>query len=234
MTTEQEGTSGGATLPNGQPATGTPASSGATPTKPSVEELQARITELERHATNKTEEASRHGKNLTEAQKKLAAYEEKERLAQEATLSEIEKSQKVVEAEKAARAQAEAQIQQMRQQLVMAEVKLAAKSMDFINPEIVAKVIELEFGEDGMPTNIQKALDDLAKNNPFLLKPKQEQLSDQQTTPAQTANNQQPPRVPVNNPGRSSISQPTTPGRIPRLSDPGVFVAPGTPAKYQP
>jgi hypothetical protein len=195
----------------GTPAIGTPtASSGATPKTPSVEELQVRIAELERHSTNKTEEASRHGKNLSEAQKKLAEYEEKERLAQEANLSEIEKSKKVVEAEKAARAQAEAQIQQIRQQLVMAEVKLAAKSMDFINPEIVAKVIELEYDETGMPTNVQKALDDLAKSNPFLLKPKQEQLSEQQTTPAQTASQQRPPATPAMNPGRSSITQQTT------------------------
>lgn len=215
----EETTPGGATPPNVQPATGTQAS-GATPKTPSIEELQARIADLERHANNKTEEAGRHHKNLSEAQKKLAEYEEKERLAQEAQLSEVEKSRKVVEAEKAARAQAEAQIQQLRQQLVMAEVKLAAKSMDFINPDIVAKVIDLEYDEQGLPTNLTKALEDLAKSNPFLLKPKQEQ-SLAETTPAQTANNQQAPRTPAMNPGRSQISAPTTlqPGQIVRMND---------------
>jgi multidrug efflux pump subunit AcrA (membrane-fusion protein) len=201
----------------GNPATGT-TSQGA---KPTVEELQLRISELERHANNKTEEAGRHHKNLSEAQKKLAEYEEKERLAQEAQLSEVEKSKKLVEAEKAARVQAEQQIQQLRQQLVMSEVKLAAKSMDFINPELVAKVIELEYDENGMPTNLTKALEDLAKSNPFLLKAKEEQRSAEQITPAQTANNQQAPRTPAMNPGRSQISAPSQlpPGQIVRFND---------------
>src|SRR5258708_40026920 len=186
---------GSATPPNGTPpATGT-GSSGATPPKPSVEELQARIADLERHATNKTEEAARHGKSLTAAEKELAAYKEKERVASEATLSEIEKSKKDVERATAEKAAVEAQVQQLRQQLVMAEVKLAAKSMDFINPEIVAKVIELEYDENGLPTNLLKALEDLAKSNPFLLKPKKE-LPPEQTTPAQTANNQRRPSPP--------------------------------------
>jgi chromosome segregation ATPase len=218
--------SGGATPPSGQPATGN-TSSGATPTKPSIEELQARIAELERHSTNKTEEAARHGKNLSEAQKKLAAYEEKERLAQETTLSEIEKSKKEVERAVAEKSAVEEQVKQLRQQLIMSEVKLAAKSMDFLNPEIAAKVIELEYDENGLPTNVTKALEDLAKNNPFLLKPKQEQVSDHQTIPAQTANQQRPPATPAMNPGRQNISSPTTPNRIPRLGDPGVFVQPG-------
>jgi len=222
----------------GTPATGTPSTStGATPTtKPSVEELQARIAELERHATNKTEEASRHGKNLTEAQKKLAAYEEKERLAQEATLSEIEKSQKVVEAEKAARAQAEAQIQQLKQELISKMVQLVAQSKGIIDPDLAALAIagKLELGEDGMPTNVDKAIDDLIKNKPYLAPKPAETPLEQPASPAQTASQQRPPATPAMNPGRSAINPPVTNGRIPRLSDPGVFVSPGTPAKYQP
>ena len=208
MGEETTTTPGGATPPNVQPATGTQAS-GATPKTPSIEELQARIAELERHSHNKTEEAARHGKARSEIEKKLAEYEEKERLAQEAQLSEIEKSKKRVQEIEAAKAASDAQIQQLRQQLVMAEVKLAAKSMDFINPDIVAKVIELEYDDNGLPTNLTKALEDLAKSNPFLLKPKQEQ-SLAETTPAQTANNQQAPRTPAMNPGRSAISAPQT------------------------
>src|SRR5215471_12636167 len=91
MTTDPTTPPAPATGTPGQPATGT-GSSGATPPKPSIEELQARIADLERHATNKTEEAARHGKNLSAAEKRLAEYEEKERVAKEATLSEIDKS----------------------------------------------------------------------------------------------------------------------------------------------
>jgi hypothetical protein len=218
--------------PGTPPATGTP-STGA---KPSVEELQVRIAELERHSTNKTEEASRHGKNLSEAQKKLAEYEEKERLAQEATLSEIEKSKKVVEAEKAARAAVEAQIQQLKQELVSKMVQLMAKEKGIIDSELASLAIQgkLELGEDGMPTNVDKALDDLIKNKPYLAPKPAEPTQEQPPDPTQTANNQRPPATPAMNPGRSSISAPATSGRIPRLSDPGVFVAPGTPSKYQP
>lgn len=194
----------------GQPATGTPSTStGATPTKPSIEELQARIAELEKHNFNKTEEASRHGKNLSEAQKKLAAYEEKERLAQEATLSEIEKSQKAVEAEKAARAALEQQIQQMKQELILEKVQRLAISKGIVDPELAAMAIQksLEFGDDGMPTNVDKALDDLIKSKPYLVPPKGEVPPE---SPAQTSGNQSPPRTPAMNPGRSAISAPQT------------------------
>jgi|SRR5579872_1170016 len=209
---EQETPPVPATGTPGTPATGTPpASTGATPTKPSIEELQARIAELERHSTNKTEEAARHGKNLTEAQKKLAEYEEKERLAQEAQLSEVEKSKKAVEAEKAARAAVEAQVQQLKQELVSKMVQLAAKEKGIIDTELASLAIQgkLELGDDGMPTNVDKALDDLIKNKPYLA-PKPTEPSEQPPNPAQTANNQQPPRTPAMNPGRSSISAPQT------------------------
>lgn len=201
----------------GTPATGTPSSTpstGATPTK-TVEELQARIAELERHATNKTEEAARHGKNLTAAEKELAAYKEKERIASEAALSEVEKASK--------RAQELEQLnQQYKQELINTKVRLAAQSKGIIDPDIAAMAIQkdLELGSDGMPTNVDKALDDLIKNKPYLA-PKAADLTQEQTTPAQTANNQRPPATPAMNPGRSSISQPsqTVPGQIVRLND---------------
>lgn len=213
MGEETTTTPGGATPPNVQPATGTQASSGVTPTKPTIEELQARIAELERHSHNKTEEAGRHHKNLSEAQKKLAEYEEKERLAQEATLSEVEKSRKAVEAEKAARAQVEQQVQQLKQELISKMVQLSAKEKGIIDTELAALAIQgkLELGEDGMPTNVDKALDDLIKNKPYLAPKTQEQSQEQSlANPAQTANNQQPPRTPAMNPGRSAISAPQT------------------------
>lgn len=215
---EQETPPAPATGTPGQPATGTP-STGA---KPSVEELQVRIAELERHANNKTEEAARHGKNLTETQKKLAEYEEKERLAQEATLSEIDKSKKVVEAEKAARADVERQLQQMKQELISKMVQLSAKEKGIIDTELASLAIQgkLELGDDGMPTNVDKALDDLIKNKPYLA-PKAAVPTQEQATPAQTANNQRPPATPAMNPGRSSISQPNhaVPGQIVKLND---------------
>lgn len=202
------------------PAIGTsPSSTGATPTK-TLEELQARIAELERHSTNKEQEAARHGKNLTTAEKKLAEYEEKDRLAQEATLSEIEKSKKRVAEIEAAKAASDAQIQQYKTQLIVAQVRLAAQAKGIIDPELAAMAIQdkLEMGEDGMPTNTDKALDDLIKNKPYLAPAKP---VEQPINPAQTANNQRPPATPAMNPGRSAISPSTqaVPGQIVKLND---------------
>src|SRR5258706_9634914 len=86
----------GATPGAGTPATGTNATGSATPPAAalSLEEAMKRISELELHAQNKTEEASRHGSKLTAAEKELAAYKEKERLASEASMSELQKLQK--------------------------------------------------------------------------------------------------------------------------------------------
>ena len=71
---------GGATPAPGSPATGTPAPGSATPPAASLtlEDALKRIAELEQHASNKDEEAKRHGSKLTAAEKELAAYKAKE------------------------------------------------------------------------------------------------------------------------------------------------------------
>jgi hypothetical protein len=199
---------GGATPTPATPATGTP-SVGATPTKtPStLEEALAQLAEIQRHATNKEEQATRHGKDLTAAQKELAAYKEKERLAQEAQLSEVQKLAKQKE-------EAEQRYQQEHKQHINALVKLAAQSKGIIDPDLAALAIEksLEFGDDGMPSNLDKLLDDLLKNKPYLA-----------AKPAEPATNtqQRPPMTPANNPGRSTIIQPgqLPPSQWPKLGD---------------
>src|SRR5579859_6212188 len=87
---------GSATPTPATPATGTPAAGGATPTAAplTLEEALKKITELEAHAQNKTEEASRHGAKLTAAEKELAAYKAAEEAARAAQMSELEKAQK--------------------------------------------------------------------------------------------------------------------------------------------
>jgi len=204
----------GATPTAGSPATGS-TSVGATPTKmiaTTLEEALARIAELEKHANNKSEEAARHGKNLSAAEKELAAYKEKERLAQEATQSEIEKMQKRTEA-------AEKQVQQLRQENVTKEIQLQATTRGIANVELIAPYVlqKLEY-EDEKPTNLDKVLDEIVKGNPNIIKQADE-------TPATSARIG-PPATPAMNPGRSSIQSPgntAQPGRIPRLTDPGMF-----------
>jgi len=189
----------GATPAPGSPAMGT-TSVGATPPKTpaTLEEALAEIAEIRRHATNKEEEASRHGKNLSAAEKELAAYKEKERLAQEAQLSEVQKATKLAQ-------DLQQKYEAEHKAHVAALVKLAASAKGIIDPDLAALAIasQLEFGDDGMPSNLDKALDDLIKNKPYLAaKPAEAPAS-----PAQTA---RPPAVPAMNPGRTSI-QPATP-----------------------
>src|SRR5690242_15523095 len=167
------------------PATGT-SQTGATPAKPTegaaeLERDLARIAELEKHAANKEDEAKRHGK-------KLKAYEEAEEQQKLAAMSELEKASKRAADAEQQHQQAQATIKQYQQQLATAYVKLAAQAKGIIDPEMAALAIQsgLEYGEDGMPTNIDKALDDLVKNKPYLKKPEPAETP-APTPPAQTA-----------------------------------------------
>src|SRR6266702_2781475 len=202
--------------PTPEPATGTPAQSGATPaTTPALttEELLKRISDLEHSHKNATEEVERH-------RKKLSAYEkaEKEREALKQAAEDAERSE--IERVKKQHQDAEARIKQQQQQLVMAQVKLLAKDKGIINPELIAPVVErkLEYDKDGEPTNLEAVLDELIKGNPYLVKP-----AEPAPSPAQTATPpaQQTPAIPAMNPGRSSIPGPggNPTGKPTRLSD---------------
>jgi hypothetical protein len=146
---------------------------------------------------------------------KLKAVEDAEAARQLAALSDAEKLQKRAE-------QAEKQIQQYKKELVNAQVRLAAKDKGIIDPDMAALALhdKLEFDDDGMPSNLDKALDDLIKAKPYLV-PKADEAPPE--SPAQTAN--RAPTVPAMNPGRSNIASPgqNAPGRIPRITDPGIW-----------
>lgn len=216
----------GATPNTDPPATG-PASTGATPEqKPTLtlEEALKRIADLEHSQKNATEEVDRHRKKLSHYEKAEREAEAAKKAAEEAQLSEIEKTNKRA-------TESETRAEQYRQRLVTAEVKFAAKSAGIIDPELAVLAVQndLEYGEDGMPTNVEEVLEKLVKNKPYLA-PKQEAQPPAESPARGT------PTIPAMNPGRSQIAAPgsTPPGRIPRLSDPGVLVPPGTVSKYQP
>lgn len=140
---------------------------------------------------------------------KLKTFEEQENQRQLAALSDAEKLQKRAEL-------AEKQIQTYKAELVNAQVKLAAKDKGIIDPDMAALALssKLEYGDDGMPTNLDKALEDLVKSKPYLLA--------QAESAAQTAGAQRPPSTPAINPGRSNIVQQgaqLTPGKPMRLTD---------------
>src|SRR6266571_1676382 len=159
----------GATPPAGSPATGTPASGGATPPKPAatLEEALARIAELEHAHKNASEERDRH-------RKKLSVYEEAEKKAQEARLSETERLNKQYSDLQTAYADLELRSQK---RVISAEVQLQAAALGIVHPEKVARLIdtsELEFEEDGTPKNAKALIEKLLKEMPELTGEKQQ------------------------------------------------------------
>jgi hypothetical protein len=95
---------------------------------------------------------------------RLKAFEDAEKKRQDAQLSEMEKANQRAEA-------AEARIKQQQQQLIAAQVKLAAQAKGIINPDLIAPYLadKLEYdAESGMPANLEKVLNDLLTQNPYL------------------------------------------------------------------
>ena len=143
------------------------------------------------------EEAKKLRSEAQSLRKRMKAYEDAEKAAQEAALSEAEKSAKRAQ-------EAEARIKQYQDQLVTAQVKLAAQEKGIIDPELAALAVQktLELDDDGMPTNLDEALDALIKNKPYLVPASS--VPEQPATPAQPG---QAPALPAMNPGRNVITQ---------------------------
>lgn len=197
-------------------ATPTTASQGATPQKllpATLEEAHRELEELRRHAANKEEQASRHGKSLTAVEKELAAYKDKERADQEAQLNESQKLAKRLQ-------ETEQKALTYQKELITSQVREAAHRLGVIDPEMAALAVEksLEYGDDGMPTNVDKALEVLIKNKPYLIKKAE---ADASPPPAQSSTVPQSPVIPAMNPptpGRSTIPSPnSSPSGRPRI-----------------
>jgi hypothetical protein len=196
-------------MPNvDQPVKGTPATVSETPQKPSLslEEALKRLEDLERSNKNAIEERDRH-------RKKLSTYEEAERKAQEAQLSEIEKVNKQY---KELQTQHDTYARQMQERVVRYEIEAQARNIGVIDPEAAALLLdrtELEFAEDGTPTNLAKLLEALVKKRPYLLAKTVE--------PPAVIKANVTPTLPAMNPGRSQIQQPGTlpAGQRPSLQD---------------
>jgi len=163
------------------------------------------VAESTETTTLSNEDARKLRSEAQNLRKRLKAYEDQENLAKEAALSEVDKaSKRAVEAEQ--------RVKQYQQQLVVARVEAAAQRKGIIDPELAALAVQssLEFGDDGMPSNLDKVLTDLLKNKPYLATA---------PTPAPT-NSTKPPSVPAMNPGRTAIQSPAQqPGKIPSWSD---------------
>src|SRR5260221_1073278 len=218
MTTEptSEGTGETQVSSTGATPTTTASTASATQqTKPSLslEDAIKRLADAEHSLNHAKEETATH-------RKKLRAYEKAEKEAEASKKAAELAQQSELEQEKTQRADAEARIKQYQQELVKSQIKLAAKDKGIqVDTDIIASYLydKLEKDDNGMPTNLDKLLDDLIKSNPVIAKKPDESA----TTPAQTANQRTAPATPAMNPGRSNIASPnaTTPGKPTRLSE---------------
>jgi hypothetical protein len=131
-------------------------------TAPTIEELQKKLDELTRHATNKEQEAAR-------VQKKVEAFEKAEAERKTAEMTEMEKlTAKLNEAE-AKRIEAEEKlIAKNEETLILTEAnkpQFGVSKLKFAEPELVPLLLTPEMKVKG----ITEALQELAKNHPSLL-----------------------------------------------------------------
>lgn len=226
-----------ATQKSSGPATGTPAPGSATPPVAALtlEEALKKLADLEHAHGNATEEVERHRKKLSAYEKAEKEREAAKKAAEEAQLSEIER---ITKQHTELQAQHTAMQQQMQHRLVSYEVERQASKLGIIDPDAAAKLLdwnELEYDENGIPSNAAKVLEKLVKSKPYLAPTQPQQPPEPSAQPA--ASVRSAPTIPAMNPGRTTIASPgvrTPGGKPPRLSDPGVLTPPGTVSKYQP
>ncbi len=214
MSDEPTSGSGSVTQPSPTPVTGTPAAPASvtqqTATLAQGDALK-RIADLERSLGNAKEENDRHSKRLSAYEKAEKEAEAAKKAAEDAQKTELERI-------KEQHQDAEARIKQLQQENIVEKVINAAHKKGIIDPELAALAILQDkslLDENGMPTDLDKALDTLIKNKPYLVKP-----AEPAPSPAQTAPTQPAPALPPFA-GRSSIPGPggNPTGKPTRLSD---------------
>jgi hypothetical protein len=193
--------------PDLQPATGssgTDAISETTAVNLSAEDALKEINSLKAalKKTNAESAGHRHkAKELDELKARLEAEK----------LTETEKLQNK---NSELQASFDALSRRYQERTVNYEVRLQAAKMGIVDPDAAVKLLEwseIEREEDGAPKNIEKLLEKLLKEKPYL---------SLNQNPSQ-ASASPVPQLPAMNPGRSSITQPGSlqPGQVTRLHD---------------
>lgn len=162
-----------------------PAATNTSPDTPAVDGNNEQLSLEEARKLRKENQA------LRARQKTIDDAEETKRLA---ALSDVEKANKRAD-------DLQQKYDQAQKQIVTSHIQLVAQKTGVRNPELIAGAIGhlLEFDkETGLPTNLEKVLADLKKNDAYLF------VDDQPATPAQ----RQTPQISPNNPGRSAIQPP--------------------------
>ena len=176
------------------PETGTsPATSETLGTTPSIDDLQARIQRMDAALKKANAEAKTHRLEADELKKFKAE-------TQAAKLSADEKRD--AEQEQLKKSLTELQVQydnslrQAQERIVGYEVRLQAAQMGIIDPDAAARLLdwsEIEYDDDGTPTNVESLLKALLKAKPYLVASKPTPTSGGATNPSrsQTSGNQQ-------------------------------------------
>lgn len=157
------------------------------------------------------EEARKLRSEAKNLRSRLKNFEDAENKAKEAQLSEIELSKKQYSELQATHNE---YVARMQARIVRYEVERQASKLGIIDPDAAARLLdpaELEYDDDGLPTNSEKLLKDLIKNKSYLAST---------PTPSSTSGTKSP-ALPAMNPGRTNIQPPTAPAqtRIPRMAD---------------
>lgn len=116
------------------------------------------------------EEAKKLRREAQGLRKRLVDYEDREKAAQAAALSDSEKLQKRV---KELEAQTTAAAESHRRAMIRYEVMLQAQGLGVVDPDAAVRLMDdgaLEFDEAGQPTNVEKVLKELLKAKPYLVK----------------------------------------------------------------
>lgn len=192
----------------------TPQAGTTTPSEPQAGETQQEIISLE--------EAKKLRSEAQNLRKRLKGYEDAERTAQEAQMSELDRTKKQYAD---LQAQHEREVADLRDRIVRYEVERTALSLNIVDPDAAARLIDwssLEFDEDSTPKNAKKLLEALVKAKPYLIKQQEQPQGTPAPTPAQSASTGQVvPALPGMNPGRAQITPPSQipTGKIPSLSE---------------
>jgi hypothetical protein len=199
MTQTPASTDGGQAPTSGLPQAGTSTTDGQAPVS------QTAPTEHERIIERLRAENAAHRADLKK-------YKDEEQARLQAQMTE---AQRLQAAQDALKEQNETLAAQLFEATVYREVGRLASNFNFIiSADTLAKMLLVDDDaikfEDGKPTNIKELLEKLAKAEPDLVKREEQQRA---------------PATPGMNPGRSNIAPPSgnVPGRIPRLSDPGIW-----------
>lgn len=120
-------------------------------------------------AQKAAQEAARYRTELRDAQKLIADFQAKEKAAADAQLSEVERAQKQAAEWQQKHADT---TRAMQERIIGLTIQLQASKLNIIDADAAVKLMDwsqLEFDDDGTPTNADKVLADLVTAKPYLV-----------------------------------------------------------------